>query len=113
MRISDWSSDVCSSDLHRRPAGNARGEDGLMLSTAAFQDANGAGMTEFSAPLRLRMDEGALLSNWRWLKRQGGEAACGSAIKADGYGLGAVAVMGRLLDAGCRCLFFSDLKRVV
>src|SRR3546814_17363083 len=23
MRISDWSSDVCSSDLHRRPAGGA------------------------------------------------------------------------------------------
>src|SRR3546814_10280877 len=86
LRISDWSSDVCSSDL----------------ATAAFQDANGAGMTEFSAPLRLRMDEGALLSNWRWLKRQGGDAACGAAIKADGYGLGAVEVMRRLLDAGCR-----------
>ncbi|APL94068.1 alanine racemase [Sphingobium indicum] len=65
-------------------------------------------MTEFSAPLRLRMDEGALLSNWRWLKRQGGDAACGAAIKADGYGLGAVEVMRRLLDAGCRDFFVSN-----
>ncbi|KEQ54831.1 alanine racemase [Sphingobium chlorophenolicum] len=65
-------------------------------------------MTEFSAPLRLRMDEGTLLSNWRWLKRQGAGAACGAAIKADGYGLGATEVMRRLLDAGCRDFFVSN-----
>ncbi|MFD2432005.1 alanine racemase [Sphingobium scionense] len=46
-------------------------------------------MTGYIAPLRLRLDGDALLSNWRWLARQGGAPACGAAIKADGYGLGA------------------------
>ncbi|WP_022683209.1 alanine racemase [Sphingobium bisphenolivorans] len=65
-------------------------------------------MTGFIAPLRLRLDEQALLSNWRWLKQQSGDAACGAAIKADGYGLGAAEVMRRLLKAGCRDFFVSN-----
>lgn len=65
-------------------------------------------MTDFSAPLRLRLDGDALLANWRWLKRQGGAAACGAAIKANGYGLGSAEVMRRLLDAGCRDFFVSN-----
>lgn len=66
------------------------------------------GMTDFTAPLRLHLDGDALLSNWRWLKRQGGKAACGAAIKADGYGLGAAEVMRRLLGTGCRDFFVSN-----
>jgi alanine racemase len=65
-------------------------------------------MTGFPAPLRLRLDGDALLSNWRWLAGQGGNAACGAAIKADGYGLGAAQVMRRLADAGCRDFFVSN-----
>ncbi|PJG49918.1 alanine racemase [Sphingobium sp. LB126] len=65
-------------------------------------------MTDFSAPLRLRLDGDALLSNWHWLKGQGGAAACGAAIKANGYGLGAAEVMRRLLGAGCRDFFVSN-----
>lgn len=65
-------------------------------------------MTDFTAPLRLRLDGDALLSNWLWLKGQGGVAACGAAIKADGYGLGADEVMRRLADAGCRDFFVSN-----
>ena len=65
-------------------------------------------MTAFSAPLRLMLDAEALLSNWRWLRARGGGAACGAAIKADGYGLGAVEVMRRLIDAGCRDFFVSN-----
>lgn len=65
-------------------------------------------MTDFPAPLRLRLDGDALLSNWHWLKRQGGEAACGAAVKANGYGLGAMEVMRRLLGAGCRDFFVSN-----
>lgn len=65
-------------------------------------------MDDFSAPLRLRLDGDALLSNWRWLKARGGDAACGAAIKADGYGLGARGVMARLAEAGCRDFFVSN-----
>src|SRR3546814_4544781 len=31
MRISDWSSDVCSSDLHRQPGAQLARERGLLL----------------------------------------------------------------------------------
>jgi alanine racemase len=60
-----------------------------------------------TAPLRLRLDGGALAANWRWLDRMSGAAACGAAVKADGYGLGAPAVVARLADAGCRDFFVS------
>lgn len=56
--------------------------------------------------LRLRLDPAALQSNWRWLQRRGG-APAGAAVKADGYGLGAVEVTKRLADAGCRDFFVS------
>ncbi|MEJ7925153.1 alanine racemase [Sphingobium sp. AN641] len=65
-------------------------------------------MTDFIAPLRLRLDGDALLSNWRWLAARSGGAACGAAIKADGYGLGAVEVMRRLMRGGCRDFFVSN-----
>lgn len=60
------------------------------------------------SPLRLRLDGAALVANWRWLKGQGGDAACGAAIKADGYGLGAHAVLERLAAAGCRDFFVAS-----
>ncbi|NIJ16623.1 alanine racemase [Sphingobium vermicomposti] len=65
-------------------------------------------MTAFTAPLRLRLDSDALVSNWAWLKHRSGAAACGAAIKADGYGAGAVEVMRRLIKAGCRDFFVSN-----
>jgi alanine racemase len=58
-------------------------------------------------PLRLRLDGDALVSNWRWLRERGGSAACGAAVKADGYGLGAREVVKRLAAAGCRDFFVS------
>ena len=58
-------------------------------------------------PLRLRLDSAALVANWRWLAGQGGRAACGAAVKADGYGLGAREVAARLIAAGCRDLFVA------
>jgi alanine racemase len=58
-------------------------------------------------PLRLRLDGDALVANWRWLARMSGAAACGAAIKADGYGLGARAVFDRLVGAGCRDFFVA------
>lgn len=65
-------------------------------------------MTSLPAPLRLRLDSAALVDNWRWLAKASGEAACGAAVKADGYGLGAVAVVERLAAAGCRDFFVSN-----
>jgi alanine racemase len=60
-----------------------------------------------TAPARLRLDGQALTNNWRALARMSGSAACGAAIKADGYGLGAVGVAIRLADAGCRDFFVA------
>jgi alanine racemase len=59
------------------------------------------------APLRLDLDSDALVHNWRWLAAQSGRAACGAAVKADGYGLGARAVVERLAAAGCRDFFVA------
>jgi alanine racemase len=58
-------------------------------------------------PHRLRLDGDALVANWRWLECRGGGAACGAAIKADAYGLGAAEVVRRLAGAGCRDFFVS------
>ena len=60
------------------------------------------------APLRLRLDTAALVANWRALDALSGAAACGAAIKADGYGLGAAGVAERLAGAGCRDFFVAS-----
>lgn len=59
-------------------------------------------------PNRLYLSSDALVANWRALARLSGAAACGAAVKADGYGLGARDVVPRLLDAGCRDLFVAS-----
>src|SRR4051794_36179143 len=58
-------------------------------------------------PLRLTLDGDALAANWRWLAGRSGGAACGAAVKADGYGLGAREVVKRLQAAGCRHFFVA------
>lgn len=58
-------------------------------------------------PLRLTVDRSALQANWRWLANRAG-VACGAAIKADGYGLGASEAMQALHDVGCRDFFVSS-----
>ena len=65
-------------------------------------------MIDIPAPLRLRLDGDALVQNWRTLGRMSGTAACGAAVKANGYGLGAIEVAGRLAKAGCRDFFVSN-----
>ena len=57
-------------------------------------------------PLRLIIDRAALQANWRWLGARAG-TACGSAIKADGYGVGARGAFAALIEAGCRDFFVS------
>ena len=58
-------------------------------------------------PLRLKLNADSLVANWRWLEARGGRASCGAAVKADGYGLGARAVVDRLAEAGCRDFFVA------
>jgi alanine racemase len=60
-----------------------------------------------TAPLRLSLDGAALARNWRILAAMSGEAACGAAVKADGYGLGAIEVVKRLAAEGCRDFFVA------
>lgn len=62
-------------------------------------------MIEVPSPLRLRIRSDTLVANWRWLAAQSGSAACGAAVKADGYGLGARDVVRHLAAAGCRHFF--------
>jgi alanine racemase len=64
-------------------------------------------MTDYHPPLRLRLSGSALTANWSWLAQRSGSAACGAAIKADGYGLGAVEVARRLRAVGCRDFFVA------
>ena len=63
-----------------------------------------------ASPNRLRLDGAALADNWRTLAAMSGLAACGAAIKADGYGLGAAGVVRRLAKAGCRDFFVSTWR---
>jgi alanine racemase len=59
------------------------------------------------APSRILIDAQALAANWRWLAARSGTAACGAAVKAGGYGLGAREVATRLRAAGCRDFFVA------
>jgi alanine racemase len=59
-----------------------------------------------SSPLRLHLDGAALVANWRALQGLSG-VACGAAVKADGYGLGASNVVRRLASAGARDFYVA------
>lgn len=58
-------------------------------------------------PLRLKLDEAALVHNWLRLDQLSGKARAGAAIKANAYGLGAERVARLLHDAGCRDFFVA------
>jgi len=62
------------------------------------------------SPLRLLLDGEALVENWRWLRQRSAGAACGAAVKADGYGIGARDVVMRLANAGCRDFFVATWR---
>jgi alanine racemase len=66
-------------------------------------------MIDFTSPIRLQLDGDALVANWQFLKGQG-NAECGAAVKADGYGLGAREVVARLASAGCQQFFVAHWK---
>ena len=57
---------------------------------------------------RLTVDTAAIAANWRAFAAASGSAACGAAVKADGYGLGARPAVDALVAAGCRDLFVAS-----
>ena len=57
----------------------------------------------------LTIDLAAIAANYRQLRQLAGPATCGAAVKADGYGLGAVHVGPALYQAGCRDFFVATL----
>jgi alanine racemase len=57
----------------------------------------------------LTIDLDAIVNNYRLLRQRAGRAACGAAVKADAYGLGAVPVAKALTAAGCRHFFVAHL----
>jgi alanine racemase len=79
-----------------------------MYSTPGTPLSNGEFMADIPpAPLALHLDSAALRANWLWLAERSGAAACGAAIKANAYGLGAVETMKHLKAAGCRDFFVA------
>ena len=56
---------------------------------------------------RLTIDLGALVDNWRTVRKLSSPARCSAVVKADGYGLGAEAVSTALYEAGCRDFFVA------
>jgi alanine racemase len=65
------------------------------------------------SPLRLTIDSRALADNWRWLAERSGGAACGAAVKANGYGIGAEDALRTLAKAGCRDFFVATWAEAV
>ncbi len=65
------------------------------------------------ANARLTIDRAAIAANWRAFAAASRPAACGAAIKADGYGLGAREVAATVTAAGCRDLFVAHWAEVV
>lgn len=70
-------------------------------------------MTTLYPSARLTVDLAALASNYRHLAAASGPAACGAAVKANAYGLGASAVVPALLQAGCRSFFVASLDEAL
>ncbi|MBN9496923.1 MAG: alanine racemase [Alphaproteobacteria bacterium] len=58
----------------------------------------------------LTVDLGAIVANWRDLAARVAPARCAAVVKADGYGLGSVAVAHALAKAGCRDFFVARLN---
>lgn len=64
------------------------------------------------ASLRLRIDKGALASNWRALHALSGAAKTGAAVKANAYGLGVDHCVPTLRDVGAAVFFVAHWSEV-
>ncbi|WP_374378169.1 alanine racemase [Dongia sp.] len=65
-------------------------------------------MPDAYAPV-LTVDLGAITANYRLLAGRVGPAACGAAVKADAYGLGAAMIAPVLARAGCAHFFVATV----
>ncbi|MEC3909256.1 alanine racemase [Sphingobium sp. CR2-8] len=63
----------------------------------------------FGTAATLRIDLAALVANYQHIARHVSPAKVAGVVKADAYGLGAIAVSRALLDAGCRHFFVAHL----
>jgi alanine racemase len=70
-------------------------------------------MTTRHPSARLTVDLAALSRNYRRLANASGQADCGAAVKANGYGLGANKVVQTLLATGCRHFFVASLAEAL
>ena len=61
----------------------------------------------------LTIDLGAVVANYRTLRRRLGRTACAAVVKADAYGLGAARVAPALYGAGCRAFFVAQVAEGV
>lgn len=57
----------------------------------------------------LTVDVGAVVENYRFLRKQAGGAVCAAVVKADAYGLGVDRIAPALARAGCRDFFVATL----
>ena len=62
------------------------------------------------APVRLRIDLGALADNWRELARRAAPGRCAAVIKANAYGIGLSEAAPALWRAGARVFFVAHLN---
>jgi alanine racemase len=62
------------------------------------------------APVRLRIDLGALADNWRELARRAAPGRCAAVVKANAYGIGLSEAAPALWAAGARVFFVAHLN---
>src|ERR1700734_1860212 len=62
------------------------------------------------APVRLRIDLGALADNWRDLARRAAPGRCAAVVKANAYGTGVSEAAPALWAAGAGAFFVADLN---
>ena len=60
------------------------------------------------ATIKLFLDSDALIHNWTFLDSLSGKASAGAAVKANGYGVGAISVVQHLYKAGCRDFYVAN-----
>lgn len=83
------------------------------LSETATKASDRADIVPARATGVLRIDLGAIASNWRSLARLVAPAHCAAVVKADAYGLGAAEVIPALAAAGCRTFFVATIDEAV
>lgn len=77
------------------------------VESIARADGRMAGGERAAAPAVLDVSLGAIVANYRVLAGQAPRSRAAAVVKADGYGLGAVAVARALMAAGCRSFFVA------